>query len=469
MASFPSHITQCRLSLVDGHDTKSRKKHTGPAARKEQRKASRVQKKNKRAPVPVPLKLSRISVSKTVPAQTFVPHAQSLDKPLPQTNGLKSILKIPKSFLSSNADLRRKEPSLSLSLTSEPPTFSCGLRERLAADDAEIIALERALGLKGKRKAPKALEEGDFDTLLDGLGETEGADDARLGKRKRDEEEAWLKNKRQKAQGEGPKESLDDSEEIFSGSPSDNKDMDSFQSGSENDASSDGDVGDDEGSEAESLASVTTHVQAKSGLRIRENPYIAPSVPGQHVGLAKYLPPSRRSLASDGEDLSRARRQIQGSLNRLSEANLIPILGDIEGMFRDNPRQHVSSTLLDLLIGLLCDTTSLQDTFIILHAGFIAAVYKVIGTDFGAQAVQKIDKEFSRCYNVKSDDATEGKRLTNLVSLLAELYNFGVIGSGLIYDFIRMFLENLSETNTELLLKIIRSKHKRLIVTYNEN
>lgn len=429
-------------------------------ARKEQRKASRGQKKNKRTLVAVPHKFSRSSVSKKVQARTLIPHTQSLDKPLPQSNGLKSILKNPKSFLSSKyVDLRRREPPLSLSPTSEPPKFSRSVRNHLAADDAEIIALERALGLKGERKAPKSLEEGDFDTLLDGLGKTEGADDLRLGKRKRDEEETWLKTKRQKAQGEGPIESPEDSEEHFSGSSSGNKGINSSQSGSENDASLDGDIDDNEESEAESLADATTRVQAKAGQHVRENPYIAPSVPGQHVAPAKYMPPPRRSLASDGEDLSRVRRQIQGSLNRLSEANLIPILGDIEGMFRNNPRQHVSSILLDLLIGLLCDPTSLQDTFIILHAGFIAAIYKAIGTDFGAKAVQRIDKEFSRCYNVKSDDATKGKQLTNLVSLLAELYNFGVIGSGLIYDFIRMFLENLSETNTELLLKIIRSKH----------
>ena len=468
-----SYVLQSRILAkvkVDDRETTRRIKRTGPAARKELRKASRVQKKSNRTPLAVQSRPLKTLSSKTVQGgnvHSLASQSQDLNKPLPQNNGLKSILKKSTPILSSNPSARRQEPSPSLSPTPEPPIISRGVKDRLAADDAEIIALERALGLKGRKKIPKPLEEGDFDTLLDGLGEAEAADDAQSGKRKRHEEEEWLRRKRRKALGDNPQEPSDGSGEDFSDDPSGGEEMDCFESDPENDGLSEVDVDDDDRSDPDFASDIAKRVQLKSRQPVRENPYVAPSVPGEDAAPAKYVPPSRRSFAADGESISRLRRQLQGSLNRLSEATLIPILGDIEKLYRDNPRQHVSGTLLDLLIGLLCDPTSLQETFIILHAGFIAAVYKIIGTDFGAQAVQRIDQEVSKYYDSEADDATQGKRSANLVSLLAELYNFGVISSGLIYDFVRLFLGNMSETSTELLLKIIRSKHSNFKPSYS--
>ena len=46
--------------------------------------------------------------------------------------------------------------------------------------------------------------------------------------------------------------------------------------------------------------------------------------------------------------------------------------------------------------------------------------------------------------------------LNNLVSLLAALYIFHVVDSRIIYDFVRLFLDNICELNTELLLRIVR-------------
>ena len=109
-------------------------------------------------------------------------------------------------------------------------------------------------------------------------------------------------------------------------------------------------------------------------------------------------------------------------------------------------------------MGLLCDPSSLEDTFIILHAGFVAAMYRKVGVGFGAQTVQRIVQEFDSIYLLRTKGNDSVKQLTNLVSLLAELYNFQVFGSGLMYDFIRIFIEDLTEMNTELLLKIVRSR-----------
>ena len=62
-----------------------------------------------------------------------------------------------------------------------------------------------------------------------------------------------------------------------------------------------------------------------------------------------------------------------------------------------------------------------------------------------------------------------GKEALNLLTLIAELYNTGVIGSGLIYDLIRGFLaaspqneEIMGEKEVEALLRILRCMLLRL-------
>ena len=141
------------------------------------------------------------------------------------------------------------------------------------------------------------------------------------------------------------------------------------------------------------------------------------------------------------------------SLTRsLSEANMSTILSEIESLYRTHPRASVTSTLTSLLLIILSAEQSLLDTFVILHAGFVAALYRIMGTDFCAFLVQTLVERFESIHH------KSGKENTNLVAFLSELYNFGVVGAGLIYDLIRMFLETLNEIDTELLLKIIQSK-----------
>ncbi len=332
------------------------------------------------------------------------------------------------------------------SLGESKPSVSKGVRDRLAADDAEIAALEKALGIKGKKKLPKSFEDDGLDALLDDLGESRSELHSGPGKRKRSEEEEWLERKRLKAR-EG--EVYDEGSDAEPGDLLEDEDPSEGESDEVRDEGLDSVEEDFSGFESE------TSSPPPPKKRVRENPYVAPSTSDAGVS-TKYIPPSLRGPAtSDIEALSRIRRQAQGILNRLSEANMISILGDVEKLYRDNPRQHVTSTLVDILLSLMCDRTTLQDTFVILHAGFIVAIYKIIGTDFGAQAIQRVVEAFTRFY--EPDAEGNAKESTNLVSLIAELYNFQMIGSTLIFDYIRMFLRELSEVNTELLLKIMRS------------
>lgn len=453
---LPRHLLQ-ELGISDGDHGSIRKKYGGPASRKEQRKAARLQKKNGQQ------LRRRLNPDQTsaLPITSRVSEQEKTKTTSVQPKKLKSILKKPK-------PLEERPQAVSPSPSPPPPKkLSRGVQDKLAADDAEIAALEKALGVRGKKKLPKSFKEDGLDSLLEGIDDAVGLDEGRPGKRKRSEEDEWLERKRRKALKDRP------SDEDSSSSASLENDDESSVTGDEGDDEEEDEGGEDgiqkrlgtiEDDDFEFFSEEDEPpLPAKTTKTTRENPYVAPATSSTTTERGKYLPPSlRNKVAAGPEDFSHLQRRIQGLLNRLSEANLVFILGDMETIFRDHPRHHVTTVLLNLLMGLLSDPTNLQDTFIILHAGFIAAVYRLMGIEFGAQTIQKIEVEFSQHYNSNNNQESTNKQLTNLISLLAELYNFQVIGSNLIYDFVRLFLDELSETNTELLLKIIRNSGHQL-------
>ena len=331
-----------------------------------------------------------------------------------------------------------------------PLKISKAVQDQLDEDDAEIAAIEKKLGLKKGKKLPKAFEEDGLGDLLGDLDEG-SADEGR--KRKRDADE-WLLNKRRKAQGFQSTEPEEDDDDSDLGSDEEadlldeDDDMDDEEAGLEEEGGSEEDAGDSDfdGFDEE---------EQEPAPKKRENPYVAP-VPVQENPTGKYIPPSLRAQSnSETETLTRLRRQAQGQLNKLSEANLVSILAEFEKLYRDYPRQHVTSTLISLLMGLICERSALQDTFMILHAGFIAALYKVLGMDFGAEIIQKI----VQILDAQGDERGkfQGKEMVNMISLLSQLYNFHVIGHTLVFDYIRILLQDITEDNTELLLKLIKS------------
>ena len=337
----------------------------------------------------------------------------------------------------------------------DAPKVSRAVQTKLAEEDAEIAALEKKLGKRGKKKS-KGAEDG-LDDIFGDLGDFGSEDDEVAGqpaKRKRTEDNDWLASKRRKALAAAPDDPSEDEaeldgfdlEELEELDAEEDSDLEDFDSGDDEDLDDDDDEQD-----------VTERVQP----RIRENPYVAPIAPDASSQPAKYIPPALRGPpSSDAETLSRLKRKVQGLLNRLSEDNIVTILRDIEQVYQNNPRGYVNSTLVDLLMGMLSDPSTLLDTFLILHAGFIAAIYKVIGPDFGAQIVERIVSEFDQHY--QQNKSGSGKQTTNLMSLVAELYTFQVIGSNLVFDYVRFCLEDLSEINTELLLRIVRAAGPQL-------
>jgi nucleolar MIF4G domain-containing protein 1 len=468
--------------------SKGRKHRPRQETRKELRKAARGEKKAARHGPP-PAKRTKVQHTRNVedngthsdegPLLRSGPLLPAPDK----SSKPKSILKATR-----NTDSDATKPGKPL-LESLPARISRSVKKKLDEDDEEIAALEKKLGLKGKKSLPQSFKDDGLDELLEGLDD--GLDSDILDKKsKKAEGDEWLEKKRREARNQAKRKSavveegedsdddgsLDDDDNLDQGAVSDiSLDGPDFPDDVSQDDESDLEVeelGSDEDTDFDNFdSSQKDDSDQQSSKRLRENPYVAPNT-GAEVPNGKYIPPSlRKSTTLESGDMLRLRRRTQGLVNRLTEANLISILGDIEGLYRDNPRQHVTSILVDILLTSICEPTSLPDTLIILPAGFIAAVYKIIGTDFGAQVVQRIVELFDEHYaraNARSQDGPQAatsdisKESSNIIMLLSEMYNFQVVGSNLIFDYVKMFLEKLSELNAELLLKIIRASGPQL-------
>lgn len=374
--------------------------------RKEVRKADRAQKKRPTQPPYKPSTAARPEKPKTLQ----ISHAE---KPPPRETSKKERLQPAPSAVKPQQAKARK-----------PKQPSRQVQDALDKDDAEIARLEKKLGIRGKKRKVQ-----DVDDLLDGFDEP----DPKSASQSLDAEaSAWLQQKRRRVesledlhkdhdgQSESGSENIDDSDDY------ENDDYDGHDNGHAHDSEEDGSHPDSEIFEAQP--------------RVRENPYRPPET------ATLYIPPSLRVQTPQAQD-SRLRRQVQGQVNRLSEANMLSIVGAVEEIYRTNPRQHVTSSLVDILLGIVSDPSPLNDQFIILHAGFVAAVFRT-RPEFGALVIERL--------------ATYTGKQSNLMAFLAELYNLDVIGCPLVYDYIRQLMADLTESSTEVLLRVIRHCGPRL-------
>ncbi|KAJ9097894.1 hypothetical protein QFC19_006571 [Naganishia cerealis] len=178
-----------------------------------------------------------------------------------------------------------------------------------------------------------------------------------------------------------------------------------------------------------------------------ENPYVAPT---------KYIPPAvRRQQESESSENIALKRAIKGPLNKLSESNISSIVNEIIGQFSSNPRQIVNETITSIVIDSIVLQGRLLDTFVYLHAAVVAAIYRIRGIDFGAYFIQTLVEKYD-----SSDD--QNKARFNLITLLSSVYAFGLVSANLIYDFIKLFINDLGEDNAEILLRLIRTSGNQL-------
>lgn len=192
--------------------------------------------------------------------------------------------------------------------------------------------------------------------------------------------------------------------------------------------------------------------------RQRENPYVAPTT---GVTVAKYVPPSlRRAAGSEEENRNRLRKQVQGLINRLTDDNILSIVQSVEDLYQKNARGDVTDIISDVVMAQICNPQSLTDQFLVTTGGFLAAVYRIIGSSFGGHLIRRMVVDFNAHYEQASKDVSPEspiqKEPSNILSLLAQLYFFEVVSCKIMFDYMERLLGDLTEINVELLLRICR-------------
>ncbi|KAJ2467560.1 suppressor of glycerol defect [Coemansia sp. RSA 2322] len=205
----------------------------------------------------------------------------------------------------------------------------------------------------------------------------------------------------------------------------------------------------------------------------------APAADAADTSAGRYIPPSlRRKLAEEAgqedERTAAIRKVLQGQLNRLSEANIDGIIAQIEAQYAKFPRHYVNQVLTDLILQAIRSRIHMLDTFLYVNAALVGAVHRAVGLEPVAFLVQRLMEEFETFFKrgllesangsdmslvklpSEGEQLSSGKECQNLCVFLAELYNFQVISCQLVYDVIRMCIEDINEFTAELLLKIIR-------------
>ncbi|KAH6890979.1 hypothetical protein B0T10DRAFT_528387 [Thelonectria olida] len=341
---------------------------------------------------------------------------------------------------------------------------SRAVKERLAQDDAEIEEFERKLGIKkGRKSLPQAFKEDGLDELMGDFGEEieESADDE--NKKRKSEYDDWLASKRRKTSqpailAKSRHESDEDEDlDIDEDSADEDTDLDML------DEDEDESMGDLENDSFEGFGSDTPdHAPAQP--RHRENPYVAPTT---GITVAKYVPPSLRKVAgAEEESRIRLRKQVNGLINRLTDANILSIIQSVEELYRKNARGDVTDIIADSIMAQICKPESLPDQFFVLTGGFAAAIYRIIGSSFGGHLIRRVVLDFGQHYNHARQNVDEGsailKEAANLLTFISQLYVFEVASSKIVFDYMERLLNDLTEINVELLLRICRMSGRML-------
>ncbi|OUM59447.1 hypothetical protein PIROE2DRAFT_52228 [Piromyces sp. E2] len=139
---------------------------------------------------------------------------------------------------------------------------------------------------------------------------------------------------------------------------------------------------------------------------------------------------------------------------------------EIEQHYRNNSRHDVTEIIIDLILNYISEGVNMNESFILTYAAFLAAIYNIIGMEIGATFVQTTVEKFNKLYDnylVNNIDAEESedamavrKKCTNIITFISYIYNFQVVSCILVYDIIKQSINNLSELDVEILLKIVK-------------
>ncbi|KAI4456499.1 cell cycle control protein cwf22-related [Holotrichia oblita] len=177
----------------------------------------------------------------------------------------------------------------------------------------------------------------------------------------------------------------------------------------------------------------------------------------------KYIPPAiRAKMESDCsedkkriEKLNRLKKQIKGLLNRLAEANMHSISTQIEELYMNNSRNDMNDTITNLMLESLTSMVNTPERLLIEHVLLITILHANVGTEVGAHFLHAVVKQFNKLFD--SEQVVENKSLDNTINVIAQLYNFKIFNSKLVYELLSKLSRRFDEKCIECILLVLKS------------
>ncbi|ORZ30552.1 armadillo-type protein [Catenaria anguillulae PL171] len=152
-------------------------------------------------------------------------------------------------------------------------------------------------------------------------------------------------------------------------------------------------------------------------------------------------------------------RKLAALANKLSESNLEPLATDLEQLYSSYPRQAVTSALTAQILASVAEKVHLHDTFVMTYAALLALAGTSIGQEVVAGFVQAAVTKWLGMVEGEGKDGEpdrQQREAANVLVLIGHLYNFGLVGCGLVYDMVRELCAEVTEDKVELVLKLVK-------------
>ncbi|XP_044196306.1 nucleolar MIF4G domain-containing protein 1 [Thunnus albacares] len=169
----------------------------------------------------------------------------------------------------------------------------------------------------------------------------------------------------------------------------------------------------------------------------------------------KYVPPHLRNTGDDKRkaELEKLKRNVKGLMNRLSEPNMAFISGQLEELYMSCSRKDMNDTLTELLLAACVTPALMPDRLLMEHVLLVSILHHAVGLEVGANFLETVVRKFDEMYK----NPSESKECDNLVAIVAHLYNFQVVHSGLIFDILKLLVGSFTEKDIELVLFVLRN------------
>uniref|UniRef100_A0A2C9LFQ9 MI domain-containing protein n=1 Tax=Biomphalaria glabrata TaxID=6526 RepID=A0A2C9LFQ9_BIOGL len=183
-------------------------------------------------------------------------------------------------------------------------------------------------------------------------------------------------------------------------------------------------------------------------LRDREGNIVKPTETGT------YIPPAKRLLLSAGQNEA-LHKKLKGLINKVSEGSMQAISSQIEALYLDNSRADVNETMFAIILESVVTPVACPERLVTELTMLITILSCNIGSEVGAIFIQKLAKKFDDL--LREPDYGHGKLMENVLLLIANLYNFKLFHSKLVFDIMDKFVSTFNERDIEVLLLLLKT------------